>query len=316
MRGRARDIWRVLAVVTGTCASAACGGWGGELDTAVHVRLQLPVDSTATLYVDSARNFLIGRPGRLTRVRPGSPPVALFSAGSAVPEIIGEMGGVLFVRQGDRVLRIDYGSGVAAVREDVGGSVFARDPRGRWIIQGAGSGAVFGHSPESLEPVWGWASLGKPTTGLAISAEGARIYQAVPGEVIVRDIQTGRTLGRLEIPAPVHDLAIGPAGRIYGIAGTGERATVLAIDMANGDPRVRWRRNLRELDLDGSATLRLSPARFRLVLFTPGQKGGLRVLDTETGESIGTLGPGPIDARFAPDGELFLLYRESIRVVD
>ncbi len=63
------------------------------------------------------------------------------------------------------------------------------------------------------------------------------------------------------------------------------------------------------------AELRVSPTGERVVLFAPRGEGPLRVLDARTGEPLGRVEQGPLDADFGPDGALYLLYGEEIRVV-
>lgn len=313
MRGHARDIRGSVGLLTTSILLGACGGWGDDLVTVEHLPLTTPVGADATLHIESSDRFLIGEPGQLRRVEPGATVATFTIADIATPYVIAVLDDGIVVHAGDRLLRLSPDGELMNAEDDMEESLFAMDPRGRWIVQAAGSGAVFGHSTATLTPVWGWASLGERTTGFAVSPHGGTVVQAIPGELLIRDLQTGRTLETMEVAAPFRQLTSAGSGRIYGIGGTEGRATVFAVQMAGEEPSILWRRTLDDLDLGEDAEVRLSPIGDRLVVFAPGKKGGLRMLDAETGEALGSILEGPIDVGYGPGGHLFMLYPGAIR---
>lgn len=315
MRGHARDIRGAASVLAVAATLGGCGGWGDDLLTVEHLPLQVPAGGDATLHIESPARFLIGEPGQIRRIEPGAPPTTFTIADIATPDVITVLDDAIIVHAGDRLLRLSLAGELMSAEGDMEESLFAMDPRGRWVVQAAGSGAVFGHSPTTLTPRWGWASLGERTTGLALSPDGGALVQAVAGEILLRDLQTGRTIARMEVAAPFHQLISAGSGRVYGLGGRDGRSTLFAVDLGGEESRVIWRRTLDDLDLEEDARLRLSPSGDRLVVFGPGKKNGLRMLNAETAEAMGSLLEGPLDARYGTGGTLFMLFPESIRTL-
>ncbi len=315
MGGHARDIGGRVYPLAISLLMGACGGWGDDLLTVQHLPLSSPVEADATFYVESADRFLIGQAGQLLRVHDGGAPTNFPTGGIATPRVIAVLEDGIIVHSGDRLLRLSPEGEVESSRDDMEPSLLEMDPRGRWILQAARSGAVFGHSPATLIPRWGWASLGERTTGLAVAPEGGSLFQAVAGEILLRDLQTGRIVERMEVSAPFHQLVGAGGGRVYGVAGSDGRATVFAIHMGGEESRIVWRRTLDDLGLGDGAQVRLSPSGAVLIVFGTGKESGLRMLNAETGDAEGSIMEGPLDAGFGSNGELFLLYPGEIRAL-
>lgn len=298
---------------------AACGrAEGPELPIAE--RVPLPAGSFSTLFVDSAGGSWLGGEGEVRRVGGGRPPLRVPVGGDDAPRVLGAAHQRLYVRAGDRLLALDPDSGrELAAASGVEGHLLP-DARGRFLLEIAASGAVFGRSPTTLEPFWAWPSLGVRVAAATPSAEGDRLYMALSGDgratLLGRDLQTGRTLESEELSATVAALGTGRGGSLIALAGSAGEESVTALAPVAGVVRPLWRRSLRSLGVEGAAELRVDPGGGRAALFAPGNESGLRVLDAETGEPLGSVRGSLLDAAFTADGTaLYLLTGSEIRVV-
>ena len=207
--------------------------------------------------------------------------------------------------------------GVAVVLSAVVATVpMLLDVRGRAVLQGARSGAVLAHDTGSLEPLWAWAALGSPTTGLAESPLGDRIYQAIGGEgaparIIVRDLQTGRELASTTAAAPLEQLVAGEEGELYGIAREGRRVVVVALDSREGELAVRWRRTLSSAE--EVSEVRLVPAERGVVVQGLGPRIGLRWLSAQDGRVLGRTRTDPLDVWYRDGEGLWALFPGELR---
>lgn len=265
---------------------------------------------------DDGRQWL-GVSGSVGIRDPGGALVTLRVPGTEAPAVEGWIEGSAYLRSGDTlsVMPAD-GDSVTAVRGDFGANPLLVDVRGRALLQGARSGAVLAHDPRTLAPVWAWAALGSATTALAGSPEGDRVYQALASSggdarLLIRDLQTGRELASVELPAPLALLAAGADGTLYGMAREGRRAAIVALRPARNDLELVWRR---VLPMSGEAdAVRLAVAGQRLAVWGLGPRVGLRLLATRTGEIVARTRVDPRDAAFGRGAELWALYPGEIR---
>ncbi|HEV2132575.1 MAG TPA: hypothetical protein VGR27_15780, partial [Longimicrobiaceae bacterium] len=184
---------------------------------------------------------------------------------------------------------------------------------------------VYGLDPRSLEPRWAWPRLGLDAEALASSPEGDRLYLALrepagtggagATRVLTRDVQTGRVLAETLLPFAVRLLTTDAAGRVYALLEDNAGGAVAALQPGAVGLRVLWQRSLLSLGLAAPVELRVSPPGDRLALFTGERERGLHLLDARTGESLGRLHEGPLDAAPGADGVLYLLYQEEIRIL-
>lgn len=293
-------------------------GCGADEGRPLRVVSTVPVTdpASATLSLGPDGHHWVGAPGVLRMRSAQSPLVELPMPGDAPPRVQGWIDGAAYVRTGDTLSVVPRGADSAAYsRGGFGDAPVIADVRGRMLLQGAGSGAILAHHPDSLAPVWAWPALGRRTTALAASPEGDRLHQAVASEggdatILTRDLQTGRQLSAVELPAPLDALAVDPAGTLYGMAREG-RATVVALRPRQGDLQLLWRRTLPMADEAGQA--RLAVAAGRVAVWGLGGRVGLRLLDARTGEILARTSTDPTDAAFGPDGSLWALYPGEIR---
>jgi hypothetical protein len=197
--------------------------------------VRLEGDSAVTLAVDGEGRWWLGQPGALL-VRDSAGRIERISLpGSDAPRVVGWVDSRAYLRVGDAVVMVEEGAdSVVAERPGFGRAPVLIDEQGEVLFQGAGSGAVLEHDAKSLEALAGWASLGQPTTALAESPEGDRLYQALgAGEegdrLLVRDRQTGRILGEQPLEAPLMALAADRTGTLFGLIRSGRRVTVVAL---------------------------------------------------------------------------------------
>jgi hypothetical protein len=184
------------------------------------------------------------------------------------------------------------------------------------VLQGARTGAVLAHDAGSLETVWAWAALGAPTTALAVSPEGDRLYQALDDDddepqVLIRDLQTGRELGRLEMDFLLQELVAAEDGTLYGVGRDGRRAVVVALRPGGGELEPLWRRSLALTE--ALPRLRIAVSEGRVAVWGRGPREGLRVLDTAEGDILARTSTDPSDFSFGPGGEMWALYPGEVR---
>lgn len=315
-------MWRFLLRSSGRLVVAAVVAGCGRSEDVLSTERVLRLESSAfhTLAVDSLGRFWLGRPGALeVRDTSGATRVAA-TTGAATPSVLGWMGGRAYARLGDTVLAVSPDTNSAAARGGMGRNPLVLDVRARHLFQAARSGAVLAHDPATLAPVGGWAALGLPSTALAASPEGDRLYQGVGyGEaaprLLSRDLQTGRILGTASFSAPFVALAAGASGDLFGVVVEDGRGAVMALRPRRGQMEVRWRTSLDDLGLDNPSELRLGSRERRVAVLARGNEAGLRLLDAETGSVLGSAPEGMLDASFGAGDALFLLYPGEIRVV-
>jgi hypothetical protein len=303
-------VWLALAIAAG-CAP-------GDRKLVAVRHLPIDVDSAATLHVDSHRRFWIGGPGETVVLDTGGAELFRVSTpGAAAPEVVASAGGAMHLRAGDTLIAVDASTGArSGARAGFGGVRVRADVRGRYVLQGAASGAVLGFDPTTLEPRWGWPSRGAPTTALAAAPEGDVVWQALElgenaGLLLERDFQTGRILEAARMFDRVAALEATPAGDLIAVIAGTRRVHVILLRPRGSSMTQVWRS---VLDLDGTQAIRMryAAATDMLVVFTPGSGAGLRVLDAKAGESWGSIEDAPLDAAFGPDGVLYLLYPRQL----
>lgn len=274
----------------------------------------IPRMDAATLALDDSGRVWLGERGRMVvavgtradavhRTPAGEPPRVIARFGTHVHLVVGDS--VLVVPRPDSL----------GIRGNIRRAVFAGDPRGHFLLQGAHSGAVLSHDAATLEPLWGWGAIAAATAGLALSPIGDRVYQAVEGEedgprLLVRDLQTGRTLSSHPLSGPLSSLVAGPGGRLYGVEREGGRMAVVAL--AHGEDGVTevWRHRV---DAEEDATTLVALAGSRVVLWGEGVRWGLLTLDAGTGEVLRRAREVPIDAAVDPAGGIWALYPGELR---
>lgn len=305
--------WAVAAVV-----AAGCGRGDESLPVERAVRLRSAAFST--LAIDSAGRFWLGEPGALTVTDSSGASRRVETGGVDAPRLLGWIDGTAVAVVGDTMVAIGPDSGAVARYGSVGRSTLLLHVASRRLFQADSSGAVLTLEPSTLAPVGGWAARGLPSTALAASPEGDRIYHALGSEdaaprLLFRDMQTGRVLGTASFSAPVRALASAESGTLYGVVAEGGRGSVMAMRPRLGELEVLWRTPLGGLRTSGESELRVEVGRGRVAVVSTGDENGLRMLEAEAGAVIGSAAPGVLDGAFGPGGELFLLYPGEVRVV-
>ncbi|MBA4155904.1 MAG: PQQ-binding-like beta-propeller repeat protein [Gemmatimonadetes bacterium] len=273
--------------------------------------------------MDSRSRLWVGYPGELqaldttgaVRVR-----TALDAGGPL--RIVGNGSARLYVRAGDELLSVDEETGEVRMRRgEIGGAVVALDPRGRHLYLATEAGAVFGLHPRLLRPLWAWSRLGRRATAIDSSPEGDRLYLALagegdspPGEILVRDVQTGRVLASVQLSGAVRELVVGPTGILFLVLVEDGGASLAALRPGPHGLTELWRHAPGNDAPPGTPQIRVSGTGGDLAAFVPGA-AGLRVLDAHTGEVGLRTDDAPRDAAFGADGSLYLLFAEEIRVL-
>lgn len=317
LKRRARtSVRRIVALLGIAGGLGACAREDGRLLRAAE-RISLGIPAAETMTIDSTGRFWIGAPGEIWIRDSTATPRRIPAPGEGAPRVVGWSAAGAYLRVGDSLFLLSaVDDTVTARRGDFGRNPLAFDVRGRAIYQGARSGAVLAHDPVSLEPIWAWASLDAPTTAIALSPEGDRLYQALGADedgarVLTRDLQTGRVLGRTELRHPLRELAVARSGVLYGLAVDGRRAIVLALQPQGHELTPRWRLGLPASEGYGEVTIAVAGG--RILVQGLGSEAGMRVLSGESGARLGrTRGP-PLDAAFGPDGALWTLYPGELR---
>lgn len=309
-RPRVPGRWLPLLVVLAAC--------GAEEGRPLRVERAVPVadPAAATVAVGPGGHYWIGAPGVMRVGAAEGPPAEIRVPGTTPPRVQGWINGTAYVRTGDTLSVVTVGADSAGFsRGGFGDAPVIADVRGRALLQGARSGAVLAHDPDSLAPVWAWPALGRRTTALAASPQGDRLHQAVASAggdatIVIRDLQTGRELSAVELPAPLERLVADANGTLYGVA-RDRRATIVALRPRQGDLELVWRRPLRIAE--EAAQVRLAVAGDRVAVWGLGPRIGLRLLSAKTGEILGRTRTDPLDVSFAPDGSLWALYPGELR---
>jgi hypothetical protein len=285
-------------------------------------RTPLPAGDYTTLHLDAGGGSWLGAPGRLTRV----PSAGTLPADIPLPEVdgtptfVGEAGGVTFFHSGTHLIAVE-----GTVPELRAGPVeiepgrAALDVRGRYLYRTSGAGSIIAHDPVTLEPVWGWGAVGAPAPALALSPEGDLLYLAVvdpegarPAEILVRDVQTGRILSRVEVVEPIKALVADGRGDLYALAVAPDRGgMVIALRYRRGELETRWRHRTPDVDAEAAAALILAPSGRRLAVLAAGEHPFLEIVDAQSGLALGRYGQPVLDAAFGPADELWVLLPEE-----
>jgi hypothetical protein len=320
MRGRGR----VAAAAVAVFAAAACRGEEGRV-LRVEETVRLTSDSASTLAIDPRGRWWLGVPGGVEVRDSAGPQARIRLGGPSAPRVLGWMGERAYLRSGDRVGVAEGGADSAvAVRDGFGTSRLVLDARERALYQGAGSGAVLEHDPATLEPLSGWPALAAPTTALAASPHGDRLYLAVASGVegeegeegerlLIRDLQTGRVLAEVPLEDRLEALTADERGVLYGLVREGRRVTVVALRPVTDRLEPVWRRRLSGRAGEGEVWLVESGG--RIAVAVPPPAPGVRLLDARDGALLGRAGGEALDFAFDPAGALWVLYRGVVRRV-
>jgi hypothetical protein len=285
-------------------------------------RVPLPTSFASVLVLPDGSIWL-GRPGELVRTDSvGSSRSQVVVPETAIPYAVAHLRDRAYFRAGPSIIVLDAtGDSLLLLRGEMPGDPVAVDPRDRFVFRTGAAGAVMAHGTESLDPVWGWGAIGAAATALTVSPEGDRVYLAVAeeegegAELLVRDLQTGRILRRLELPGPAQILLAGPANTLYAASwreddGGGD---VLRLDWEGGSPQISWRRSFDDFGPAAPARLRLSNAGDRLAVLTTRNEDGLHVLDVETGRTVDRLRGVALDVAFDAGDRIVLLTGSELR---
>ena len=299
------------AVLMLACLLAGCGESQPPAMREVEVR-PLPVLDATTLALDDSGRVWLGEDGRMVVVVGAVVDAVHPTPSGDPPRMVEQLEGRVYLEAGDSVLVVPRPD-TLGIRGDMGRAVLAGDPRGRFLLQGAYSGAVLAHDVDTLEPLWGWGAIGAATTGLALSRIGDRVYQAVTDDeegsrLLIRDLQTGRTLEEFALSGPMSALVVAPSGRLYGVEG--ERMDVVSFDPGPGGVVEVWRQRVAA---EEGAEAHMAVAGGRIVVWGGGVRWGLLMLDAETGEVVRRAGEAPIDAAVDPAGAIWALYPGELR---
>lgn len=318
VRGARRRARAALATAAVAAIASGCDSRGESLPTSRHLRFES--DSASTMAIEPGGRFWVGRPGEAVVLDPAGAVVTRVPApGGAAPELVAWTAEARHLRAGDTLIAVSPGTGErTGARAGFAHLPVLADVRGRFILQGAGSGAVLAFHPSTLEPVWGWAARGARTTALAAAPEGDVVWQALAGEdgarILERDVQTGRIFIDMEVDEPVAAMATAADGDIIVALVDGPRIEVLRLRSRAGDLDRVWRSGVR-LDGDGGVALAHVPGARAVAVYRPGGEDGMRLLDAEDGSLLGSVAETPLDAAFAPNGVLYLLRPGEIRRV-
>lgn len=318
------DASRGAAAPMGACLLAlvaACDPPVRELTTERH--LAIDPRGAATLYVAHDGRLWVGGAGSMEVLAPGGSVGGSESfaiPGGAHAEVVGEAADVVYVRAGDHLTSLQPGADAdSAQRAGFAGVPIVLDPRGRFLAQGAASGSVLAFDPETLEPVWAWAARGARTTAMAITPEGDVLWQALapPGSrpvLLERDLQTGRVLDEHPLDSRGLFLAATPSGDLLAVLGDGDRLHVVRL-RPRGELLMSVWRTAVELPGEPAPIVRYAADPDRIAILRPRNGAGLRVLDAEAGDLIGSVEETLLDAAFSADGVLYLLTSADIRAV-
>lgn len=296
---------RLLATLLTLASLASCADDGPRLlpESVVHSRPDL-VEAAAP------------GPGRLAVVGDAGFEVIYDLPGATHPRIAVSRGERVHLVSGDS-LRVIPAPDSGGVRGGMSRSVVVGDPLGRFLLQGASSGAVIAHEPDTLDPIWAWASLDAATTALALAPWADRLYQAVEPDggdprLLVRDLQTGRTLTSVPLDAPAVALATDDRGRLFAVQREGGDLEVLRIDPGREDLDVLWRQRVGGQGERG-ASASLAVAAGRVVLWGEAVRWGVVTLDPEHGSVTARSREPPLDAAVDPAGNIWALYPGELR---
>lgn len=271
----------------------------------------LPDSLATTLAIDEEGRFWLGSREGLRLFEPETTRLVMERTMDPPPRVIGWRDGLIYLRAAD-TLFVQGTADTLVARGSFGSNPVVLDPRGRGLLQGARSGAVLAHHPDTLAPVWGWAARATPSTALAVSPEGDRIYQAVvdnegdDAELLVRDLQTGRVLHVMSAAAPLEQLEVDRRGWLYALEREPGERSVVALQPRGGEVRTVWRREF-AADADGRPA-RLVVGLDRVAVWGVGEEEeGLLLLSSEDGSVVGRSAPAPLDGAFDPDGSLWVL---------
>lgn len=317
---RVRGASRAAAALLASFAVGAAGCTPADDELEVTRRQPLSIGAVSSLHVDGEGRYWIGGGGGVVIVDSlGGVYPGVTTRGLEPPRVAMEDDATLYLLHEDTLIAVDRADAERlAVRGGFTDVVVMMDERGRFVAQGARSGAVLGFDPRTLDPLWGWAARGARTTALAAAPQGDMIWQALEdddGSVILqRDVQTGRILDVERFGEPVAALTATRRGDLIALLGDGPRVEAVRLRPTAGELVPLWRTPVR---LRGSGPVRLVHVRGApiVAIFRPGSENGLRVLDAEAGTPVGSVAETPVDAALSPAGALHLLYPSEIRRV-
>jgi hypothetical protein len=278
--------------------------------------IEIPTTAATSLHVARDGRIWLGEPGAFYLVEGPATYLIIPVPGESPPRVVSEEAGRILATTGTEALLLDASSGEIVGAGTLTGEPFL-DVRTRWVFTATESGAVLIYDPRELTLVSAWAARGAPSSAIAGSPEGDRIYQALAVDgvstILTRDLQTGRILRRSSFPAPFTALRTDPAGNLIGILGDEREAAVVSLRPWGEELELRWRERIP--GTGPGVRIRLDAGGTRLAVLGDVDNGnGLRVLDAETGRPLGHLPDSPLDAAFDPSGRLLLLYPDELRV--
>lgn len=194
----------------------------------------------------------------------------------------------------------------------------AVDPRGRFLYRTAEAGSLVAHDLDSLIPRWGWAAVGAEGTALSLSPGGDYLFEATTTveeqpELLVRDVQTGRILRRIELSDPARTLFSTRDGSVYAVGGSRDGGSVAAFGWRDGELERQWQRSFGDFDVESPVRAALSPSGRLLAILGIEQESGLYLLDTGDGRTIERLRGPALDIGFDRADRPFLLVRGELR---
>ncbi|MEX2581832.1 MAG: hypothetical protein WD766_01035 [Gemmatimonadota bacterium] len=315
MRHAARRFATALSLI-----GAACGGTPDTL--AIERELPLADPSATMLHVDRFDRIWLAGPGVIVRIdSAGREAVRHPLRSPAPPRWLASNADRVFFHAGARltVLPLEPADPEPASADSVlevsqaPAAALALDPLDRFVFRTAEAGAVVAHDAVTLEPIWGWAAVGGEGSAITLSPLGDSLYEAVApaaaeSHLLVRDVQTGRIIRRVELPHPVHELRTGPDGSIYAVGWSAESdGSVIRLRWWDGDLTVDWRTSFGELGLTAPVRASLAPSGRLLAVLGLQHEAGLPVLDTEAGQSVGRLPGAALDVGFTRSDRLYVL---------
>lgn len=294
----------------------ACDGLGSRLVPVA--TLPLPDSTFTTIGFDPDGRLWVAAPNRILRYQTvDRPDLSIPVPDADGIEWVGWREGAFFAAA-DRLVSV-AGDRLSTSRGDV--DAVALDPFGRWIFRSEELGSVVIHELPDLLQISGWAAMGAPSNALGISPEGDRVYQSVGDseyrdgpELLVRDLQTGRSLRRLGLPWELHGVATLDDGlHLVGVgwdeAGEGG---YLRVEWVGGSPDIQWTRSLGSAGLEPPVRMRFDAGSGTLGLLGINDEADLRLIDAETGQVVRRSSGRILDFAFGPSGSLYLLYPGAV----
>jgi hypothetical protein len=319
----ARRTLRILLCLASTGFAAQCRP-APTLESRPYFDLLPAAYAPAAIAVSPEGTVWIGEAGavsefgadgaRLRRVELGAPAAASITAFGAE---------TMLLRTAAELVVVDRRTGAVRARAAADG---AAEPllteRIGYLLQPVPSGAVLASDLDSLRHRWSWPRLDRAPTASAVSPLGDRVYMAVvataaaappSSELLIRDLQSGRILGRRSWEGAVHAMQAAANGDLFLLQRNGDRAFLLRVRPQADDLEVVWRQRL--APWEGEMRLRVAPDATRIAVLSGRAGDGVTIVDGARGATVAALNEHPIDAVFAADGTLLLLYDAEVRVL-